>query len=151
SPLYDPPLSRLERIDEAPLSARSMLRDVPSLRLFERVRRLQITRYGVDDRKDVCKLDLSPVLRNADAVVALFHRDRVSANGAGPARLDTIELGLRFGLCPSEPFVKQPSGAFGTGFLVAPRLIATAGHCVEPPAVGEIRFVFGFRMLDEAA
>jgi len=25
----------------------------------------------------------------------------------------------------------------------------TAGHCVELPAVGEIRFIFGFRMIDE--
>jgi len=45
--------------------------------------------------------------------------------------------------------VSQPTGCFCSGFLVAPDVVATAGHCVKGPAdLANTRFVFGFHMVD---
>jgi hypothetical protein len=49
-------------------------------------------------------------------------------------------------LCNGERFRDQPVGAFCSGFLVAPDIIATAGHCVDTSNVTNTCFVFGFRM-----
>jgi V8-like Glu-specific endopeptidase len=49
------------------------------------------------------------------------------------------------GLCAGEPFAEQPTGPFCTGFLIAPDLVATAGHCItEEWQCPFTAFVFGF-------
>ena len=49
-----------------------------------------------------------------------------------------------------ETFASQPLGCFCSGVLVAPDIVATAGHCVKSTAdLDHIRFVFGFRMVDD--
>jgi V8-like Glu-specific endopeptidase len=43
----------------------------------------------------------------------------------------------------------QPIACFCSGFLVAPDVVATAGHCVKSDAdLAKVRFVFDFRMVD---
>ena len=103
--------------------------------------------YGVDNRKDVFEINDADLLKDADCVVALFEKSAVRDNGDGTSTLQTEQFGTRLNLCNSEPFRKQPTGAFCSGFLVAPDIVVTAGHCVSPPAVTDIRFVFGFRMV----
>jgi len=61
--------------------------------------------------------------------------------------------GTEYRLCSDEPFFNQPCSAFCSGVLVASDLIATAGHCIDTPAmrtppVTDILFVFGYRMRD---
>ena len=52
-------------------------------------------------------------------------------------------------LCPDEPYLNQPNPALCSGFLVAPDIIATAGHCaVNQAYLNNIAVVFGFVMLD---
>jgi secreted trypsin-like serine protease len=60
----------------------------------------------------------------------------------------TVNYGEDCNLCPSERFREQPTGAFCSGVLVAPDVIATAGHCIKDENIADIRFVFGYRMLD---
>jgi hypothetical protein len=107
--------------------------------------------YGVDDRSEVFQLPPGPDLDDADSVVALFRAADISDNGDGTSTLRTVNFGAQHNLCASERFRHQPTGAFCSGFLVAPDTVATAGHCVNEGNVGNVRFVFGFRMRDETA
>jgi V8-like Glu-specific endopeptidase len=107
--------------------------------------------YGVDDRKDVFQITDAALLEDADCVVALFDKADVKDNGDGTSSLVTRSFQAVHGVCDSEPFRKQPVGAFCSGFLVAKDVVATAGHCVDPPGtpkVTDIRFVFGYRMVN---
>ncbi len=47
-------------------------------------------------------------------------------------------------LCASVPYVAEPAAAGCSGTLVAPDVVATAGHCVL--AVHQINFIFHWRM-----
>lgn len=107
--------------------------------------------YGVDDRSEIFQLPPGADLDDADCVVALFRAADVSDNGDGTSTLRTVSFGEQQNLCPSERFREQPTGAFCSGFLVAPDIIATAGHCVNSGNVTGGRFVFGFRMRDARA
>lgn len=103
--------------------------------------------YGVDDRIEVCALpENSQEYKDADSVVALFRAWKVIDNGDGTSSLLTNNFGEDFNLCVGERFRDQPIGTFCSGFLVAPDIIATAGHCVNADNLTDIRFIFGFRM-----
>lgn len=105
--------------------------------------------YGVDDRKDIYQIKSSKVRRAADSVAALVKAHDLAWNADGGYTLATESYRNVNRLCGSEPFVSQPIACFCSGFLVAPDVIATAGHCVKGAAdLSTIRFVFGFRMLD---
>ena len=104
--------------------------------------------YGNDDKQDIYELS-DEDLEDADSVVALFHYSRVYDLGDGTAALLTVNYGEDCNLCPSERFREQPIGSFCSGVLVAPDVIATAGHCIEGENVADIRFVFGYQMHDE--
>jgi hypothetical protein len=48
--------------------------------------------------------------------------------------------------CPDERFIDQPNPGLCTGFLIAPDLVVTAGHCTMEPSFCEDNFwVFGFK------
>ena len=102
--------------------------------------------YGDDDRENISELSTQSNLNHADSVVALFLDKKVIDNGNGTSTLQTEIFGKAQNLCAGERFWEQPVGAFCSGFLVAPDIIVTAGHCVKPDDVTDIRFVFGFRM-----
>ena len=104
--------------------------------------------YGTDDRKDIYELS-GQDLADSDSVVALFPDFQVLDLGDGTSELLTVNYGDYYNLCPSEPFRDQPIGSFCSGVLVAPDVIATAGHCITGEiALQNIRFVFGYRMHD---
>jgi Trypsin-like peptidase domain len=104
--------------------------------------------YGTDNRVDVFQLPAGGNLDDVDSVVALFRALNVTDNGNGTSTLQTQNFGAANNLCAGERFRDQPTGAFCSGFLVAPDIIATAGHCVNAGNVTNVRFVFGFRMRD---
>lgn len=102
--------------------------------------------YGMDDRVDLFQLPTGANRDDTDSVVALFAMGDVTNNGNGTSTLRTQNFGTSRNLCAGERFRDQPTGAFCSGFLVAPDVIATAGHCVNAGNVTTVRFVFGFRM-----
>src|SRR5262249_54029849 len=104
--------------------------------------------YGVDDRQEIADVTDPAIRDDADTVVSLFFSRSVTENGDGTCTLQTKPFGAALGLCPGERYYDQPSGAFGSGFLVGRDVIATAGHCVDEYRVTDVRFVYGFRMLD---
>ena len=88
---------------------------------------------------------------NAEAVVALFDAADVVDEGDGTSRLTVRTFKTAYRLCDSETFADQPCGAFCSGVLIAPDVVASAGHCVDPDylaSVDQIRFVFGFWLTD---
>jgi hypothetical protein len=111
--------------------------------------------YGNDDRQDIYELS-GKDLEDADSVVAIFPASNVIELWNGTSALWTINYGEDCTLCPSERFREQPTGAFCSGVLVAPEVIATAGHCIFDEEtstledISALRFVFGFKMLDES-
>jgi hypothetical protein len=103
--------------------------------------------YGTDDRKDLYQVTDADVLALAKSVAALVKSADLGRNADGSYTLATTAYGDEYDLCGSEPFVSQPLGCFCTGFLVAPDVIATAGHCAKSAkGLASFRFVFGFRM-----
>ncbi|MDF9505845.1 serine protease [Bacillus cereus] len=118
--------------------------------IIEGLKEKQKAIYGVDDRMDVKDVVDQEICNAADSVVALFEATSVSDNGDGTSTLKTKKFGTAYRLCSTEKFRNQPIGAFCSGFLVAPDIIATAGHCIIENNVTDIRFVFGFRMIDDS-
>ena len=117
--------------------------------IFQKLIAEQKVIYGVDNRVDLYHVTDREVLDNADSVVAIFDVSQIASNGDGTSNLITIRYKDAHNLCESEPFFNQPSGPNCTGFLVAPNIIATAGHCITNSNFLRKRFVFGFQMKNE--
>ncbi|MCB0168090.1 MAG: RICIN domain-containing protein [Anaerolineae bacterium] len=128
----------------------SPLVDFETEKIVENVQDRQKVIYGVDNRQDLFNVADPAIQRSADSVVSLWNASNVVDNGNGTSTLVTQNFGTSRNLCSSEPFRNQPIGAFCTGFLVAPDIIATAGHCVDAGDVTNTRFVFGYRMTNAA-
>ncbi len=120
---------------------------IPTAELAQAAQNRQRVIYGVDNRKDLFQVTSSRVKKSAAAVVALVKSSDLTRQPDGSFALATSSYQADYQLCGSEPFVKQPLGCFCSGFLVAPDVVATAGHCVKSAQdLAGIRFVFGFRM-----
>eukprot|EP00850_Spirogloea_muscicola_P015322 SM000116S24243 [mRNA] locus=s116:270917:285065:- [translate_table: standard] len=87
------------------------------------------------------------------ATVALVPQSRLApATPGGPYIYDrTTDLVSRFQYCQDQRFADQVSLADCSGFLVAPDLVATAGHCLHAannctlhPSADPFLIVFGF-------
>jgi Trypsin-like peptidase domain len=132
-----------------------LLAAYPTETLIQALMYKQQTVYGVDDRKEIFDVPQPQFRKSADAVVSLFAMDRVDPLPGGlSSEIEDTHFGKDYMLCSKEPFRNQPCTAFCSGVLVAPDIVATAGHCVETPEketppVTEIKFVFGYRMLDK--
>lgn len=124
---------------------------VATHRLIGALRDQQRAIYGTDGRRDIYQVTTPTIVEVADSVVALVEAPKLRKIGGGRYRLATTSYKKGYHLCDAEPFVTQPLGCFCSGFLVAPDVVATAGHCVRS-SVGarRTRFVFGFRMLNRA-
>jgi V8-like Glu-specific endopeptidase len=113
--------------------------------------------YGPDDRKDVYEVTDPDLLAISQATVVVLEYGEITDNGDGTYDLLTTPYSAR-NFCEGEPFVNQPTVGFCSGFLVAPDIIATAGHCIASEhncadyqaRCEELRFVFGFQMTDES-
>ena len=104
--------------------------------------------YGDDDRQET--INANPFLQDlADSTAAMIEEKNISIEGSlvsikGPT------LGERFGLCKDERFYSQTSSAFCSGFLVAPDIMATAGHCLTNESYCETAvWVFNYKLKAE--
>ncbi len=136
----------LKDIHHAFKESTSTTDDFESDKILENVVARQKVIYGVDDRQELFAIGNQTIQNSADSVVSLWDAADVVDNGDGTSTLTTQNFGTSRNLCSSEPFREQPIGAFCSGFLVAPDIIATAGHCADSGNVTSIRFVFGYRM-----
>jgi Trypsin-like peptidase domain len=145
----------------------SKMTNIATPALFAELNRRAVEKgiFGNDDRKDLFTLEAEraelaavsgdtsyhdKALKNAAAVCCLVQASKLIPNGDESVKLKTIPFAESqhdtIKMCPLERFSTQPCGAFCTGFLVAPDVVVTAGHCVNADSVETTRFVFGFRM-----
>lgn len=107
--------------------------------------------YGADDRREVYQLTNAHQIALADSTVALMDASDVTSVAGGYSINTSLSYGSAYSLCTSEPFRTQPTTAYCTGFLVAPDLVATAGHCISNSSCAGTRFVFGFEMTSSSS
>jgi hypothetical protein len=101
--------------------------------------------YGDDDRKEIFQLT-SPALQNlSQSTAMLVETFRLNDANAEEYRLQGPSFGEEYDLCAAEPFREQPAVGFCSAFLVAPDMVATAGHCLSTQSECDgTSFVFGY-------
>lgn len=113
------------------------------------------TIYGEDGRVDFWQVSDKVQRRVMLSAVSIFNSTKTLVCEGG----ECYFRGPAFShedraMCPGERFFDQPSGAVCSGTLVAPDLVLTAGHCLEPkdgqpPPCRVTRFVFGYNVPQE--
>ncbi|MBL6990545.1 MAG: trypsin-like peptidase domain-containing protein [Bacteriovoracaceae bacterium] len=108
--------------------------------------------YGNDDRQDIFKLTNPGHKLLASSVAAIVQKSNLIINSSqnSPQSFSVPQTSAQeiFGLCPSEPYATRPAPGTCTAFLIAPKLMLTAGHCVTGHyhSCKSTSFVFGFKM-----
>lgn len=113
--------------------------------------------YGTDDRMDEYEITNSRLKETGDSTVALISTADLTPNGDGTYTIPSTTLAESYldnygrPLCPDEPFRDQPEAARCSGFLVAPDIIATTGHCIADDGIcADSAFIFGYTMLNSS-
>ena len=86
--------------------------------------------YGTDDRREVFEVTDPDVLEAARSTVALVDRSDLGSGPGGAITFRSRTLAEVYGVCEDERFADQPAGAWCSGFLAAPDVVVTAGHCL---------------------
>ncbi len=104
--------------------------------------------YGPDNRLDLYQMMPNKFREWASATAALVIWDHLAIY-QDQAYLQSSNLQTSMKVCADEKFVDQPSAATCSGFLVAPDLIVTAGHCLNPveKSCGRRAWIFDFALL----
>ncbi len=87
--------------------------------------------YGIDGRKDLYQISSSSIQKLANATAAQISNQKLLALSGIISIPEYNTLEESGGVCPTEKFSQQPTIARCSGFLVAPDLMVTAGHCME--------------------
>jgi V8-like Glu-specific endopeptidase len=109
--------------------------------------------YGRDNRLDVYQSSNAVHLKVAQSTAAMIPVS-LFTKGAKEGVFDlqnTKSLERSQNICPTEKFADQPAVASCSGFLVAPDVIVTAGHCYKSFSTPEnvcksFAWVFDFKM-----
>lgn len=108
--------------------------------------------YGEDNRQDLYEVNDPSLLALADSTAALMYYGDLTQNG-DITQIKTTKYAnsFRLPLCAGERFIEQETAAFCSGFLIAPNIMATAGHCIQTQSSPSsdcttTRFVFGFNI-----
>lgn len=101
--------------------------------------------YGVDNRKDWKDVKEESLKLWAKATVALLPKSL----GGNLTEIFGDTLEQAFNVCKDEPFAKQPTFAFCSGFLVGKDIVVTAGHCITSQNdCNTTEFVFDYAIED---
>lgn len=102
--------------------------------------------YGPDSRREVYQESNQTIVRLADSTAVQIDKADFIDVGNNKYRIKSASIGEHYKLCSTEAFVNQPAAGDCSGFLVAPDLLATAGHCSSFKDCSHASWVFGYRM-----
>lgn len=85
--------------------------------------------YGTDDREDINEISDPLIQKLAQSTAAMFNREMIEQTDNG-YELYYKTLGEAQNMCHGERFFSQPASSKCSGFLIAPNIIMTAGHCL---------------------
>ncbi len=100
--------------------------------------------YGNDDRQQIRDANDPRVAQWARSIAIIVNRDILTSSGPGRLAANVPTLGEKQNLCRGERFADEPVLGFCSSYLVAPDLVATAGHCFKSTLCEEMAFVFDF-------
>jgi len=101
--------------------------------------------YGSDHRIEVYAEPNAARRKLAEATLAVISAEALISVDKDSMRINAASFAEEYGLCRGERFQNQQTAADCTAFLITPRRIATAGHCVSNLAeCRQFKFVFGY-------
>ncbi|MBA3463602.1 MAG: trypsin-like peptidase domain-containing protein [Deltaproteobacteria bacterium] len=100
--------------------------------------------YGNDDRQQILDARHPRAVEWARATAIIANRSRFASAGGAHLAANAQTLGERHSLCSDERFAAEPVLGFCSAFLIAPDLVATAGHCFKDTLCEQMAFVFDF-------
>ncbi len=101
--------------------------------------------YGEDNRKDVFETTNKSFLQLAKSTAAMIENSKLVMNGS-KFEIEGQTLESK-GVCKKERFSQQITAAICSGFLVAPNMLLTAGHCVmQEKNCRDYKWVFDFKL-----
>lgn len=102
--------------------------------------------YGEDNRLDVFETTDSALVELSRSTAGMVSPNNMKLLANGDFKLTGKTLEAR-GICSTEKFSKQVSAANCSGFLVAPNVLVTAGHCIKTEAdCQNYKWVFDFKV-----
>ena len=107
--------------------------------------------FGEDNRRDVYAETDPNMLKLAQACCIVVFRDYITDNGDDTYTLAHTHWNYdgEYPICEDEPFRGQLLiGGNCSGFLVAPDIIVTAGHCLSQLGCDSWAFLFGHQQID---
>lgn len=105
--------------------------------------------YGDDNRQEFFQVRRSDVREVADSTAAVVRNTNLTAKADGTTDIKADSFQKMVGLCSTERFASEPSGAFCSAFLVGDDMVATAGHCIDVARCSQSSFVFTYRMSEQ--
>lgn len=109
--------------------------------------------YGEDNRKDVFESTDSALVELSKSTAAMIEMANLTSLSNGEIVIQAETLKSR-GICAKERFSNQISAANCSGFLVAPNVLVTAGHCIKSEFdCSSYKWVFDYKVdhADQAA
>ena len=101
--------------------------------------------YGEDNRHDVADYSDAMFQRYAKSTAGMVYEGRIKKIGTNSYRLNARTLAEEYNLCPEVRFREQKAPMECSGFLIAPDLLLTAGHCaMEFDFCTDFKWVFGY-------
>ncbi len=104
--------------------------------------------YGTDNREDIYQVNDPMFINLAISTAAMIPNYSLKQNKYGDYVAEGNTLQKRMNVCSTERFAQQLSIGICSGFLIAPDLVVTAGHCMtKPDYCKNFKWVFDFALL----
>lgn len=86
--------------------------------------------YGKDNRKEAFLSNDKRISQWRDSIAMQLEGIRIITKG-NEAYFSQLNLSQDFGICSTEKFAEQNSVGLCSGFLIGPKTLLTAGHCLK--------------------
>ena len=86
--------------------------------------------YGEDNRLEVYQVEDKSLVEASHSTASMISKYKLGTSDEGIIITDSRTLRQKRFVCEDEPFAKQMAPIDCSGFLVAPDIIVTAGHCM---------------------